>query len=245
MLGAEENRLHVRLFHHLAQIHDCHHFGHFSDHTQVVGDVHDRHAKLVLQLAHQVQNLGLGGHIQRSGGLISDQQARHAAQRHGDDGSLAHTTAELERIIINHPVGIGHFHPRQHVDGLLARFLLAHFLVQDDGFGDLLSNGAHRAHRGHRFLKNHRNLVAADVADFISLGIQVGQIDHFAEDVAVLFHLSVKEHIALDNFSRRRNQAQQRKRGDALAAAAFSHHAHRLTALNVQVHAVDCANNAF
>ena len=64
-----------RLLDHLAQVHDHHLVGHLGDHAQVVGDEHDRHAQVALQLLHQLQDLRLGGHIQGGGRLVGDQQA--------------------------------------------------------------------------------------------------------------------------------------------------------------------------
>ena len=54
--------------------------GHLRDHAQVVGDQHDRHAVFPLQLAHQVEDLRLGGHVERGGRLVGDQQARLAGR---------------------------------------------------------------------------------------------------------------------------------------------------------------------
>ena len=38
-----------------------------------MGDEDDRHALFILQIAHQVENLGLGGDIQRGGRLVGDE----------------------------------------------------------------------------------------------------------------------------------------------------------------------------
>jgi hypothetical protein len=51
-----------------------------------------------LEVAHQVEDLRLGGHVQRGGRLVGDEQAGMARERHGDHGALAHAAAELERI---------------------------------------------------------------------------------------------------------------------------------------------------
>jgi hypothetical protein len=37
--------------------------------------------------------------------------------------------------------------------------------MQADRFSDLIADGEHRIQRGHRFLENHRNLRAADIAE--------------------------------------------------------------------------------
>ena len=58
-----------------AEIHHRDVVGHFGDHAHVVGDQHDRQAALGLQVAQQVEDLRLGGDVQRRGRLIGDQDA--------------------------------------------------------------------------------------------------------------------------------------------------------------------------
>jgi arylsulfatase A-like enzyme len=58
----------------LAGLHDRHALGHLGHHAQVMGDQDDRRPHLAAQVAHQVQDLGLDGHVQRGGGLVGDQQ---------------------------------------------------------------------------------------------------------------------------------------------------------------------------
>ena len=62
------------LFDHPAHLHHDHPLGHLRHDAQVVGDEHDRHAQLALQCAHEAQDLRLGGHVERGGRLVGDQQ---------------------------------------------------------------------------------------------------------------------------------------------------------------------------
>lgn len=48
--------------------------GHLPDDAEVVADPHDRSAKVALQLAHQVDDLGLCRHVQRRSRLVGDQR---------------------------------------------------------------------------------------------------------------------------------------------------------------------------
>ena len=73
MLGVVEDVVHRPALHDPAQIHDDHVVGHLGDHAQVVGDEDDGQLLLLLQLAQQVEDLGLGGHIQGRGRLVGDQ----------------------------------------------------------------------------------------------------------------------------------------------------------------------------
>jgi hypothetical protein len=53
--------------------------GHFGDHAEIVGDQDDRHAGLLLQVAQQIEDLRLHGHVERGGRLVGDQQHRAQA----------------------------------------------------------------------------------------------------------------------------------------------------------------------
>lgn len=59
-------------------VHDRHLVRDLSRHTKIMGDKNHRHAKFLLQLAQQQQNLNLHGRIQRCRRLIREQQARFA-----------------------------------------------------------------------------------------------------------------------------------------------------------------------
>ena len=49
----------------------------------------------LLELAHQVEDLRLGGHVERGGRLVGDQQRRVAGERHRDHRPLAQAAAQL------------------------------------------------------------------------------------------------------------------------------------------------------
>ena len=53
--------------------HDDHLISNLGDHAHVVCDEHHGHAMALLQTFDQVQNLGLRGHVQSSGGFVGDQ----------------------------------------------------------------------------------------------------------------------------------------------------------------------------
>ncbi len=81
------------------RIHDDHALGHLGDHAEIVRDEHDRRAGLLLQFAHQVEDLRLDRHIERGGRLVGNQQARLAGERHRDHHALAHAARKLMRIL--------------------------------------------------------------------------------------------------------------------------------------------------
>ena len=108
----------ARLLHLAARVHHHHPVGVLGDHAHVVGDEDDRGAERVLQLAHQVEDLGLDGHVERRGRLVGDEHLGIARQRHGDHDALAHAARELVRIGVRAPLGLGNVDALQHLDGL-------------------------------------------------------------------------------------------------------------------------------
>ena len=59
-------------------------------------------------------------------------------------------------------LGLGNVHPGEHVDGHCHRLALGEALVQRDRLADLAPDRVERIERGHRLLKDHRDVVAAD-----------------------------------------------------------------------------------
>ena len=65
-----------------AEIHDHDVVGHLGDHAHVVGDQDDGEAALAPAAADQVEDLRLGGDVERGGRLVGDQDARVGGERH-------------------------------------------------------------------------------------------------------------------------------------------------------------------
>jgi hypothetical protein len=63
-------------------------------------------------------------------------------------------------IFAHPPFGGRNFHLPQHLDRFLHRFAPADPFMEDDPFGDLLSDREDRIERGHRLLKDHRDPVS-------------------------------------------------------------------------------------
>ena len=221
-----EELAHGGFFDHLAGVHHHHALRHFGDHAHGVGDQHHRHAHLVLQLRQQVEDLGLDGHVQRGGRLVGDHQLRLAGQRDGDHHALAHAAGELVRIVVHAPLGRGDAHQLEHLHRAVQRILARQAFVQAQALGDLLADGVHRVQAGHRLLEDDRDLLGADLLHLF--GAQRHQVAAFPQ------------HLAGDDLARRHvDQLQHRLGGDALAAARFADHAHRLAAVDGDVDAVD------
>ena len=88
-------------------------------------------------------------------------------------------------------------------------------LMQGQRLGDLAADREHRVERRHRLLEDHRDVVAADVAHF-----PFGQVEQIG---------ALEADRAFDDAAwRRGDEAHDRQRGDALAAARFTDHRERL-----------------
>ena len=100
MLRIVEDRVDRAALDDAAELHHHHLLGDLGDDAHVMGDEHHRHAVAGLQLLDQLEDLGLGGDVERRGRLVGDQQLGLAGQRHGRHGALAHAAGELEGIAV-------------------------------------------------------------------------------------------------------------------------------------------------
>ena len=134
----------------------------------------------------------------------------------------------------------------QHLDRLLARLGFVHVAVQQDRFDDLVADGVHRAERGHRLLEDHGDLAAADGAHLAAVWVQLGQVDRFRSALPPFVPAARWKRICPSTIRPGRvDQLQDRVGRDALAAAAFAHHAERPAARHHQVDAIDRFDHAF
>ena len=226
-----EQRADRRLLDLAPGVHDHDALRGLGDHAEVVGDQDDRGAEALLELQHQVQDLGLDGDVERGRRLVGDQDLGVAGERHRDHHPLAHAAGELVRILADAASRLGDPHQLQHLGRAPERGRLREALVERQRLGDLAADGQHRVERGHRLLEDHRDLVAADPA-------HLGPAQ--PEQVAAL----EADRAAREAAGRDRDQAQDRERGDALAAAALADHAQGLAAPQLERDAVDRLDHA-
>ncbi|EMF27026.1 cation transport ATPase [Streptomyces gancidicus BKS 13-15] len=195
------------------------------DHAEVVGDHQQGGALLVHELLEQLQDLRLDGHVEGRGGLVGDEQARGAGDRHGDERALAHAAGELVRVLLEPPGRVGDADPVQQVGGLLAGGLPLHPAVTLQDLGDLHADRDDRVQRGQRVLEDHRHLAAAQVA-------ARGRVHR--EQVR-----AVELGTAADGETLRGQQAHQGQGGHGLAAAGLADQAHDLALVDLEGDAVD------
>ena len=210
MKGVFEQRAHIGVFHRLPRIHDHHVLRNLGYNAQVVRYQDDGGVHFLFQLAQQLQNLRLNGHVQGGGGLIGNQDGRVTGKRHGDHHALAHAAGQLVGIVVDDLFGRGDAHLFEHFNALFAGLLFVQPLMHLERFADLLAHGEYGVKRGKGLLKNHGDFVSTNFAHFL-FGL-------FQEALALV------EDIAADNFAGGRGEnAQYGQRGDGLSAAGFAH----------------------
>ena len=99
MLWIVKNIICSPVFDYFARIHDRNPLTHTGNNAKVMGNHDNCHAKLVLQLHHQLQDLRLNRHIQSRRRLVRNQKLRLTGKRHSNHDTLPHTSRKLVRIL--------------------------------------------------------------------------------------------------------------------------------------------------
>ena len=214
----------------LAGIHQRHALRHAGDDRQVVRDQHQAHAVLALQVAQQVEDLRLDRDVERGRRLVGDQVVGLGGQRHRDHHALLLAAAHAERVLVDAALGLGDADAPQPVDGLGARRVAAQLGVRLDRLDDLVADAHHRVQAGRRLLEDHADAPAAHGAH-----LRLGQAEHVG---------LIQMHAAAGDGAVLGQQAHQRQRRHALAAAGLADQREGLAALDRQAQAVDGAHDA-
>ena len=236
MAGVGEDFLHGALFHYAACVHDNNIVGHLRNNAEVMGDEHDGRVDAVLQVAQQIQNLGLNRHIKRRGRLIRNDDLGVAGQRHSDHDALTHTAGQLMREHRVDTLAVSNADHLEHLDRALfdVLFRLALTLMQGNDLIDLGADAEHGVQAGHRLLKDHRNIVAAQTLHLFGGGLG---------NIVGLAIAQIQADGALDDLALRAlQQLHQGQAGDGLAAAGLADNAHGLADGHLKrdaVHALD------
>ena len=182
--------------------------------------------------AHEVEDLGLDRHVERGRRLVGDEQLRVAGEGHGDHHALAHPAAELVRVVVEAAARRRDADQLEQLDGPIDRAATLQLAVRLEHLGQLALDGEDRVQRGHRVLEDHRHAVAPDLAHrLLAAGRGCPR-------------RRTRISPARDLRRRLRQQAHQRQRADALAAARLAHDAERLAAGEVVADAVDGVDGA-
>ena len=83
-----------------AGVHHRHVVRHVRNNTEIVRNQDDRHACRALQLAQQIQNLGLNCHVESRCRFVGDKDRRLAGNRHCNHRALQHAAGKGKRILV-------------------------------------------------------------------------------------------------------------------------------------------------
>ena len=175
MLRPLEDVEHETLLDELAGPQQGHAVGHLCHDAHVVGDEDDRGAELSPQFAHQLEDLGLHGHVERRRGLVRDQHLGLARQGHADHHALAHAARKLVRILAHAARRLGDMDGIEHRPGPRLGAGPLGGPVLADGLRHLGPDRHHRVQRRHGLLEDHGHVAAPQGPDGAS-----GQAREFA-----------------------------------------------------------------
>ena len=119
-----------------------------------------------MQIEQQFNDLLLHSDIERGRRLIGDQQTRLASERHRDHRPLPLATGKLMRIRMKAPCSVTDLGQLKQLNRTIDRLGAHQAFMQLQHFANLLADTKQRIKRGHRLLKNHRDLTAANRAHF-------------------------------------------------------------------------------
>src|SRR5690606_31560042 len=129
-----------------------------------------------------IEDLRLHRDIERRRRLIGDDQAWRTTERHGDHDALTHPTRVLMRKGGETALGVRNAHARDQLRCFLKRRGPGCASVLMDRLCDLKADGERWIERRHRLLEDHRDLVAADIAN--AGVVQLQKIASFEDDFA-------------------------------------------------------------
>ncbi len=210
--------------HDLALAHHQHLVGGGGDHAHVVGDHDDGGFELLLQVAHDVEDLRLHRYVERGRGVVGDEKVGAAHRRHRDHHALAHAAGKLMRILAHAVAGFGDAHEIEDLDRPLLRLAIGDALVDAQRLDDLCADGHVRRQRGQRVLEDGGDLGAAQPVQRL-----LGQAENF---LAAEFHAAGGAPVGGEKSDRGKEKL-------ALARARFAHHAEAFAFADVEARGLD------
>ena len=195
-----------------------------------MGDQNDGGIQLGPKIAQQGKDFRLYRHIQRRCRLVGDQNLRFACKGDGNHHPLTLTTRQLVRIIINPCRCIGNPHRLEQFQCAPAGRCIVNPAMQAQHFDDLLANGKNRVERGHRLLKDHRDLIAPQAPQPCRRCLR--QI------------FALEQDLPARNAPHGRQQTHQRKRSHRLATAGLADKTDALAAFECEGNIIQNGNGA-
>ena len=173
----------------------------------------------------RAEDLRLNGHVEGGCRLVGKQDGGPARERRGDHHALAHPARELERVLLEAPVGLGDADGFQHGPRLSARLDAPERPVRPERLDQLVADGHHRVERAGGLLEDDGDAGAANAPHLgLGQGEEVGALEHDAT-----------AHGSGD----RRKQTHDCQCGQRLPAAALADERENLSCGEIERHAVD------
>ena len=163
MKGIAQDIFRQALLHDLAGVHDQYAAADLVDDSQIVGDQQDRGPGLPVDPLQKLQHMRLCRDIQRSGGLVSDEELGPGDDAHCDHDTLPHASRELVGI---HAHGLFRVRQAGHLEGFQSPLLdlrMAVLSVQQQDLSDLCADPLQGIEAGHGLLEDHGHVVSVDL----------------------------------------------------------------------------------
>src|SRR5439155_1667536 len=100
----------------LPGVHHHHVVAELRHHTEVVRHEEHRDAEVAREIAEQLQDLQLRGHVERGGRLVGDHERGPARERPRDEQALALPAAELMRVALERRLSVRDLHGAQDLE---------------------------------------------------------------------------------------------------------------------------------
>src|SRR5262245_10577678 len=125
-------------------VHDGHVIAHLRHDAEVVRDEDQGEVVRALQIAQELQVLGLDGDVQAGRGLVGDQQRGLARDGDRAHDALTHAAGHLVRILLDARLGSGDAHRPEQLARLGPRVAARRVLVDADRLGYLIADREER-----------------------------------------------------------------------------------------------------
>jgi hypothetical protein len=127
-----------------------------------VRDQDDTDIEVGLDAVDQFEDLRLNRHVERSGGLIGDQEIGVMSKGHRDHRPLSHPSGILMGVVAEPFARLGDADRREQFDGALFSLFLGNLVVTQDRLDYLVANPVEGVQARERVLEDHGKLFATD-----------------------------------------------------------------------------------
>ena len=181
---------------------------------------------VLVDLAQQLYDLVLYGHVQGRGGLVRHDQLRLQNHRHGDHHPLAHAAGELVGIACVHLLRLLKSHRPERLQHLFPPLSGGHLRVEPQGLLHLPPCPLSGIQGSHRLLEHHGHA-----------GPLVAAVEGLVPGPARLLQRhAVKKNASCRHTGRIRRKPHEGQGREGFPGAGFPHHAQNLSPRKLQIH---------